>query len=336
MLVALSLLVAALLTILNGSLVAAEFAIVRVRRTRLEELAGLGHGEAADAIELVDRMDEYLGTTQIGVTAASLGVGWLGESAFAALIRTAFARWSTPVVHLVAGAVAFACVTLIHVIIGELVPKNLAVARADRYLMLLARPLRAIHRVLRPLTALLNFASRLVTRAFGARGQVPPPLSEGELKLVLMDSHEDGILTRGEASIILRAFEFADHHPTDVMAPAERVDFISLERRFDENLAVARSHMHSHLPLCRTGLDSAYAVVPMLDVLFCFLASNRAFECFAQPLLEIAPDLSQEEVLRRLRSSGARLAAVRDPATRKVLGVLTLQDILDSLVADVR
>lgn len=335
LLVILSLVAAGLLVLVNAVLVAAELSIVRVRRTRLEELAGLGHRAAAEAIELVDRMDEYLTTTQIGVTAVGLGVGWLGESAFADLVRIWIAPAREPVVHAIAGAAAFVLITLVHVVIGELVPKNLAIVRADRYLMALVTPLRVIHRIMRPLTAVVTLAARALTRAFGARESAPPPISESELKLVLMDSHEDGILTRGEAAIILRAFEFADRPTTESMTPAEKVDFISLSRSFEENLATARSHGHTHLPLCRTNLDSAFAVVSVLEVFFRFEASNATFERSAHPLVEIPPDLSQEGVLRRLKSTGAALAVVRDPSSRRVLGVMTLQNVLDSLVAGV-
>ncbi|MBX3234172.1 MAG: HlyC/CorC family transporter [Labilithrix sp.] len=331
----LSLALAFALVGVNGVFVAAEFAIVRVRRTRLEELVGLGHARATEAIELVDKMADYLTTTQIGVTATSLGVGWLGESAFSRLIAGVLPEGNDALAHLLAGGAAFLVVTFVHVVLGEIVPKNLAVVHADRYLIALAPPLRILHRVLRPLSVAFTAVAGAVQRVLGHRERTPSPLSEHELKLVMMDSHEDGVLTRGEASIILRAFEFADKHASEIMTPAEDVDYVSLSRTFEENLAVARAHMHTHVPLCRTGLDSAYALVSVLDVLFRFESSNEAFERAAKPLLEVPADLSQEEVLRRLKVSGAHLVVVRAAPARRVLGVVTLENVLGSLVAGV-
>ena len=134
------------LVVLNGVFVAAEFAIVRVRRTRLEELAGEGKEDAKVAIELVDQLSDYLTTTQVGITMASLGVGWIGENAFARLLSSlAPATFSSgPLLHGMASSLAFGFVTMLLVVIGEIVPKNLAITKADHFLMALARPLRAL------------------------------------------------------------------------------------------------------------------------------------------------------------------------------------------------
>lgn len=325
------------LVVANGVLVAVEFAIVRVRRTRLEELAGQGREEARQAIELVDQMSEYLTTTQVGVTAASLGVGWLGEGAFAQVFAALLPGSSGALVHGIAGSLAFALVTMIHVVVGEIVPKNLAIAKADRYLMALARPLRAMHRVLRPVSRVFTTLATWIQRALGHEHIPPASLSEQELKLVLTDSHEDGVLTEGEARIILRAFEFADKCAREIMVPADNVDYISLARSFEDNLAVARRHMHARLPLCETGLDSVIGIVGMKDVLLLrFEESNLAFERACRPLTKIADDLSQEEILRTFQSEGAQMGVVRDVGDRRTLGVVTLEDVLESLVGNVR
>jgi len=328
------------LVIVNGVFVAVEFAIVRVRRTRLEELAGEGQAAARRAIVVVDGVTEYLAVTQIGVTAASLGVGWFGEDSFARLFLLLLPGGHVPtaMVHVAAAMLAFLLITTLHVVVGELVPKHLAIRRAEHLLLSLARPLQVLHLVLRPLHWFFETLSAWTLRCLG-HGEVPrTPLTEEELKLVLMDSHEEGVLTEGEARIMIRAFEFADKDAEEILIAPEHVDFISLSRTFDENLAVLRRHMHARLPLCRAGLDSVVGVIGMRDAWPLLLRdkSNAAFEQAARPPIKIPVDLPQDAILRRLQEGRGQMGIVRDAGDEKTLGIVTLEDVLESLVGDVR
>jgi CBS domain containing-hemolysin-like protein len=329
------------LVAVNGVFVAAEFAIVRVRRTRLEELAGEGKDAARHAILLVDAVTEYLAVTQIGITAASLGVGWFGEDSFARLfILLLPAPHMIPraMVHVAAALLAFLLITTMHVVMGELVPKHLAIRRAEHLLLVLARPLRVLHVLLRPLHWFFETLSTWTLRRLG-HGEVPrTPLSEEELKLVLMDSHEEGVLTEGEAQIMIRAFEFADKDAEEILIAPEHVDFISLSRTFEENLAVLRQHMHARLPLCRAGLDSVVGVVGMKDAwpLLLHEKSNAAFEQAARPPIKIPVDLPQDGILRLLQEGRGQMGIVRDRDDQRTLGIVTLEDVLESVVGDVR
>ena len=328
------------LVLTNGVFVAAEFAIVRVRRTRLEELAGEGKEAAKHALLIVDHVSEYLAVTQIGITAASLGLGWIGEDSFARLFSLLLPAGllTSVILHGTAITAAFLCITTMHVVLGELVPKNLALRKTEHLLLFLARPLRILHVVLRPVLRLFERLSTWVLRCMGHGETHEQPLTEDELKLVLMDSHEEGVLTAGEATIIIRAFEFADKEATEIMIEAERVDFISLSRSFDQNLDVARRHMHARLPLCRIGLDSVMGTVSMKDVwpLLLLDESNAAFERAMRPLIKIPSDLSQDGILKRLQECRGQMGIVRDAADQKTLGIVTLEDVLESLVGDVR
>lgn len=328
------------LVLVNGVFVAAEFAMVRVRRTRLEELAGEGRGAAKRAILLVDHVGEYLAMTQIGITAASLGVGWLSESSLARLLSLLppAGRVPSAILHLAATAVAFLLITTILVVLGELVPKNLAMRRAEQLLLVLAPPLEILHIALRPGLRFFAKLSSWILQCMGHGAVSQPVLTEEELKLVLMDSHEEGVVTTGEAKIIVRAFEFADKQATEIMIPAERVDFISLSRSVEQNLEVAREHMHARLPLCRTGLDSVVGVVSMKDVwpLLRIEEANAAFERVSRCLIKIPFDLSQDQILRLFQEGRGQMGIVRDRGDRKTLGVITLEDVLESLLGDVR
>ncbi|HXJ79142.1 MAG TPA: hemolysin family protein [Candidatus Methylomirabilis sp.] len=328
------------LVVVNGVFVAAEFAIVRVRRTRLEELAGEGKEAAKQAILVVDGVTQYLAVTQIGITAASLGVGWFGEDSFAGLFTLLLPRAYLPgaMVHIAAAVLAFLLITTMHVVLGELVPKHLAIRRAEHLLIALARPLQVVHVALRPLHRFFETLSTWTLRLLG-HGEAPrTSLTEEELKLVLMDSHEEGVITAGEARIMIRAFEFADKDAEEVMIVSEHVDFISLSRTFEENLAVLRRHMHARLPLCRAGLDSVVGVVGMKDAWPLLLRekSNAVFEQAARLPIKIPADLPQDDILRLLQEGHGQMAIVRDRADQKTLGIVTLEDVLESLVGDVR
>lgn len=253
----LSILAILALVLVNGVFVAAEFAIVRVRRTRLEELAGLGTEAARRAIQL---------------------------------------------------------------------------------LLFVARPLQILHIVLRPIHRLFETLSTWILRRMGYGAVSQQPFTEDELKLVLMDSHEEGVITEGEVKIIIRAFEFADKRAEEIMIPAERVAYISLARVFEQNLVEAKKHMHARLPLCRAGLDSVEGVVSMKDAwpLLRIEESNAAFEWASRPPIKVPLDLSQDGILRLLQEGHGQMGVVRDRDDQKTLGIVTLEDVLESLVGDVR
>jgi CBS domain containing-hemolysin-like protein len=328
------------LILVNALWVAAEFAIVRVRRTRLEELAGQGVEAAKNAIIIIDGISEYLALTQIGVTVASLAVGWLAEDAIVQLLRLIYptADEVSLLSHAVAITTAFLVVTVLHIVLGEQVPKLLAVQSAERYLLLLALPLRVAHFIMRPFLRILERVSAWILRRMGHGVGTRAPLTEVELKLILAESHKGGVVTDGEAEIIVRAFEFADKQAVEVMIPAEKVSYISLERSLEQNLDTARVHMHARLPVCRSGLDSVIGTVSMKDVwpLLEHEKSNAAFERVCRRAIIIPIDLSQEDILKALRNARGQIGIVRDHANVKTLGIVTLEDVLESLVGDVR
>ena len=336
----LSILATLALVLVNGVFVAAEFAIVRMRRTRLEELAGQGTEAAKRAILVVDCVSEYLAVTQIGITAASLGVGWLGERTFADLFILLLPGNHAPsvIIHVAAATLAFLLITTMHVVVGELVPKNLGIRRPEHLLLFLARPLQILHIVLRPIHWFFEMLSTWILHCMGHGAVSQPPLTENELKLVLMDSHEEGVISEGEVKIIIRAFEFADKKAEEIMIAAERVAFISLARTVEQNLEVARQHRHARLPLCRTGLDSVVGVVSMKDVwpLLRLEEANAAFERASRPLIKIPAGLSQDGILRLFQEGHGQMGIVRDRDDQKTLGIVTLEDVLESLIGDVR
>jgi len=326
---------------LNGFFVAAEFAIVKVRRTRLEELAGQGIAAARVSIRCVDELDEYLSATQLGITVVSLGLGWIGESAFEGLLKLAFPTFfalETGYRHALATGISFLLITMLHVVLGELVPKNLAIQDAERVTLWISRPLSAFYLASRPLIQSFTWMANAVLHLIGYKNLGESPLTEHELKLVMKESREDGVISDSEAQIITRAFEFADKRVADIMVARDHVQVISLKRNLEENLATVRTRMHTRFPLCETDLNKVVGIVHMKDVWPQLLQqfSNEAFQKCARPPIFVDPALRQDQLMKLFQSCRAHLAIVQDPRTKQNLGIVTLENVLERLVGDIR
>lgn len=330
-----------ILVALNGFFVAAEFAVVKVRRTRLEELAGQGVREARISIRIVDQLDEMLSATQLGITLVSLGLGWIGESSFASLLVLLFPSTfseETGTLHAVALGVSFFLITMLHVVLGELVPKSMAIQNAEKMALWVSKPLTFFYRSSRPLIHAFTRLANFVLRRIGYHGLEEPPLTEQELKLVMKESSEEGVITESEAQIINRAFEFADKRTTDIMVPASEVDFVSLARPLDANLAVVRRHMHTRFPICRTDLNSVIGIAHMKDVWPVLLTdfSNTAFEKCARPAIFAEVHMRQDELMKIFQGRRGHMAIVQSHDRKMNVGIVTMEDVLVSLVGDFR
>lgn len=329
------------LVALNGFFVAAEFAIVKVRRTRLEELAGKGVKAARVSILMVDQLDEYLSATQLGITIVSLGLGWIGEESFYNLFLLMFPEQavSNPAAfHAIAISLSFLVITLLHVVLGELVPKSMAIQQAETVTLWVTRPLRWFYTAAKPAIVGFTMLANFILRLFGLHSAEEPPLSEDELRLVMKESHEDGVISESEAQIITKAFSFSDKRVQEIMIPAEKVQFLSLSRSVDENLATTRKRMYTRFPLVSSDLDSLIGVVHMKDA-WRELAedrSNLSFERTVRPAVFVDPGTRQDKLMKILKEARTHLAIVRDHGGSRVLGIVTLEDILEELVGDIR
>ncbi len=329
------------LVALNGFFVAAEFAIVKVRRTRLEELAGKGVKAARVSILMVDQLDEYLSATQLGITIVSLGLGWIGEKSFHQLfllLLPAHGPEHNAAFHTAALALSFLVITLLHVVLGELVPKSMAIQRSEDVTLWITRPLRWFYIAAKPAIVGFTMLANFILRLFGLHGEGEDPLSEEELKMVMRESHEDGVISESEAQIITKAFSFSDKRAGDIMISADRVQFLSLSRTVEENLETTSRRMYTRFPLCRTDLDSLVGVVHMKDAWreLSQTRSNASFEKTVRPAVFVDPKIRQDKLMKILKDARTHLAVVREPGTTKVLGVVTLEDILEELVGDIR
>jgi CBS domain containing-hemolysin-like protein len=337
----LRLMVVPLLVVLNGLFVAAEFSLVAVRKTRIEELVRVGAKGAHGAARAIDRLDRSIAATQLGITLASLGLGWVAEPALADLLVPLFSAlpggWSVAAAHSAAVVVAFLLITFLHVTFGELIPKNVALQATERTVLWLAAPLVVFSRLTRPLTLLMSGTANLVLRLFGyepAQGEESVHSVE-ELLLLIEDTEEAGVLDAETADYVENVFRLTGKKVRDCMIPADKMMALELNTPPDGVLEAVRKGAHTRMPVYEGNLDNIVGIVNTKNLFFLFsLKGVVVLEDALYPPLYLGPDESLATALRLFKKSRRPMALVRDDAG-KILGMLTLEDVLEEIIGDI-
>jgi CBS domain containing-hemolysin-like protein len=330
-----------ILVFLNGFFVASEFSIVKVRESRIRELAQKGKWQAQRAHSLITSMDEYLSATQLGITLASLALGWVGEPAFASLFEPLLkdlGGLSSIATHGLAATSAFLLITLLHIVLGELVPKSLAIQRADVVIRWIAAPLAVFHKISYPLIWILNGTANALLRLVGIVPMAESELahSEEELRMILADSQAKGVLDLDERKMLERVFNFADRSVRQVMVPSLEVDFLDLQKGVEDNLETARQHQHTRYPLCDGTLDHVTGIVHVKDLFRHRHATKKLqLELIKRPVQFVPESKYIKFLLTEFRHTRTHLAIVVDEYGATV-GIVTLEDILEELVGEIQ
>lgn len=335
------LVIALILVLLNGFFVASEFSIVKVRVTRIQELAQKGSVRALKAASVIDKMDEYLSATQLGITLTSLGLGWIGEPAFAELFAPLFMNFGRlqPVLsHSLAATAAFLTITFLHIVLGELAPKSIAIQRAVPVVLWTSPPLALFYKLSFPFIWALNGTARLLLKAIGLPpvGETELVHSEEELRLILAQSDERGVLDQDERRMLERVFDFGDRTVRQVMVPSTEVVFLDVRRSFVENIQIARKFQHTRYPLCDRNLDRIIGIVHVKD-LFAQedLGPDFDLNTVKRPAQFVPDSAPISSLLTDLRRTRTHLAIVVDEYGSTV-GIVTFDNILEELVGDIR
>jgi CBS domain containing-hemolysin-like protein len=333
---------ALLLVAANGFFVATEFAIVKVRSTRLQALVEDGRPGAANALKMTEKLDAYLSATQFGITLASLGLGWLGEPAFAHLLEPLLHRVvpesaAVGLSHSIAVAISFAIITFLHIVLGELAPKSMAIQRAEAVTLAVALPMRIFYFLLYPGIWLLNGVAGKVLHVFGLQqaGESHDAHGEDELRIILHSSAEAGAITTARAELLERVLEMAQKTARQVMVPRSQVKYLDLEEPLDKNIAEARAAGHTWQPVCRGDMDHVEGMVNAKDLFF--LLSRGELRSLAQvqrPVLFVPETATLEQLLSEFRRRRRQLALVVDEHGG-TSGIVTLADVVAEVVGDV-
>lgn len=322
----------------NAFFVAAEFALVSIRRSRVEELVAGGSRAARAVLRAQDDLDGYIAGTQVGITLASLGLGWIGEPALARLF-TPWMTWlpgvASPVAaHGVAVGVAFAAITVLHVVLGELVPKSLALQRTEATALRVAWAMGWIVRLLRPLIWSLNGAGNVVLRLLGLQGGAAHQAvhSVEELAILAGQSRAAGVIDRQELDLVTRGLRFGDRVAREAMVPRPGVVALDVAEPVPALIRKAAAARHTRLPLYMQTLDQIVGVLNVRRLLPALVegAPPADLRPFLRPPVFVPDVMRLDDVVRRLRQEHAELAVVVDEYGGTA-GIITLRDLVEEV-----
>jgi CBS domain containing-hemolysin-like protein len=335
------LLAIAALVFLNGFFVAAEFALVKIRMSQLEALAEEGNARAARAQTVAGNLDAYLSACQLGITLASLGLGWVGEPFLAELLQPFFALVginSQAVITSISFLLAFSVITFLHIVLGEQAPKILAIRKALAATLLVSRPLRVFYFVFRPAIWLLNASSNWILRHVFRTEPVQEgeiAHSEEELRLILDESERSDEVSSIGREILVNALDMRRRVVRDIMTPRGEVVYLDVEESFEMNLNKAIESRHTRFPLCRGHLDNAIGLIHIKELLPLVREPAPDLMKIRRELIPVPEMMSLEKLLNLFLVRHAHLAIVVDEYGGTV-GMVTMENILEELVGDIQ
>ncbi len=330
-----------ILVLANAFFVVSEFSIVKIRRTKLEELSSNGNSRARIALKITKRLDTYLSAIQLGITLASLGLGWIGEPSVSRLLEDIFGNMlsDNPILlHSISFTVAFSFITLLHVVLGELIPKSLAIQKTEKVVLIIAYPLYWFNRAFYPFIWIFD---RLAAGSLKMMGVTPASESdlahsEEEIRLIVNASQKGGVIDRTEGEIIRNAIDFSDIDAHEVMVPRQDIKCLFLSSSYEEVMDVVKKSRHTRFPLCSGDRDNVVGMVHMRDLL---VHSNEkpekdSLQKLAREILFVPENKSISEILHMMMRKRIHLAIVVDEYGGTA-GLLSMEDILEELVGEI-
>lgn len=336
-----------LLVLGNGFFVASEFALVAVRKSRIEALAAEGNANATRLLTLLNNLNAYISATQLGITLFSLGLGWVGEPAVAALLDPILIRVgdaaglpflsSGAVLHTISFAIAFSLITFLHIVFGELAPKTAALELSERVAMLVALPMQVFYRIFYPFIRLLDWTGTKTVRLFGLHpsNEHGSIYTEDEIRQLVRVSHESGHLNEEEQRLIDKVFEFSETTVREAMVPRTEIVAIPRSSTLEQIAKSFRQHGYSRLPVYRESLDEIAGFIHSKD-LMPFLLRPKLFkiEKVLQKPMYVVDTARLEDVLRQMQREKFHFGFVVDEHGG-VEGIITLEDLLEEIVGDI-
>jgi CBS domain containing-hemolysin-like protein len=337
---ALNILIVFFLVLANGFFVASEFSLVGVRRSRIVTLAEAGNARAKLLLQLVDNLNAYISATQLGITLASLALGWIGEPAIAHLLEIPLkGRISDTLLHTIAFTIAFSIITFLHIVLGELAPKTLALERAEKTALAIAWPMQMFYKIFRWPIRLLDWAGTRTVRLFGLHpsGEHASIYTEGELRQLVDISRRSGHLEQEEQELINSVFDFSGAEVREAMIPRTIVDAIPITATLEDTKHAFRTLGYSRLPIYRERVDDIVGILFRRD-LEPYLEEGQREKFNLEQLLHrpqfIPATAKLGAALKQMQASRAHLAVVIDEHGG-MEGIVTLEDLLEEIVGEI-
>ena len=325
---------------MNGFFVAAEFACVKIRPSRLETLIREGSRQAKYAKKLIDHLDASLSVTQLGITLASLGLGWVGEPAVATLILpiTHAIGLDDVIGHTIALALAFSIITGLHIVLGELTPKTMAIQNVEKIMLSVALPMLVFHRVMYPFVWLLNHVANWVAHRMGfhTASEGDDAHTEEEIRLLMEESHRQGLIDDTEVDFVDNVFDFTDLNVREIMTPRTDMVCLYLEDTMDENLHIILEEQLTRYPICHEDKDHIVGFLHVKDLMRVMAEGRKPnLRRLARKALIVPESMDVSVLLKTMQKQRSQMAIVVDEYGGTA-GMVTIEDIVEEIVGDIQ
>ena len=333
----------AILIAFTGFFVAAEFAIVKVRSSRIDQLVAEGKRGALAAKKVTTNLDEYLSACQLGITVTAMGLGWLGEPTIEKLLHPLFEKWNLnpSISSVLTFGLAFMIMTYLHVVVGELAPKTMAIQKAERVTLLLAGPLMMFYKVMYPFIWVLNGSARVVTGLFGLKPASEHEVAhtEEELRLILSDSYESGEINQAEYKYVNNIFEFDNRIAKEIMVPRTEIVGFYLEDSVEEHMKVIQNERYTRYPIFGEDKDDIIGMVNVKDFFIRYMTEDQkdlsSIRSYMRPIIEVMETTPIHDLLLQMQKKRIPMAVLYDEYGGTA-GIVTLEDILEEIVGEIR
>ncbi|THE10200.1 HlyC/CorC family transporter [Bacillus timonensis] len=338
-----NLVMVAILIALTAFFVASEFAIVKIRSTRIDQLVQEGNRSAIAAKTVISNLDEYLSACQLGITVTALGLGFLGETTVEAILHPIFGMLNIPTSFssVLSIALAFLIITFLHVVVGELAPKTIAIQKAERITLFFARPLIFFYRLMYPFIWVLNGSARLLTGIFGFKRISEHDIAhtEEELRLILSESFKSGEINQSEYKYVNNIFEFDDRVAKEVMVPRTEIIALDKEKSVQEILEIMTSEKYTRYPVVDGDKDHIIGLVNLKELLTDVVtgkgANGKTIEDYTRPIIHVIESIPIQELLAKMQRERVHMAILIDEYGG-TSGLVTVEDIIEEIVGEIR
>lgn len=332
----LMLILAFVFVLLNAFFVLSEFAIVKIRKSKLEELSKDGVKNAKMAYEITNSLDSYLSATQLGITISSLALGWIGEPAVAMLIEkpiNSIFETNATVIHSISFIISFTFITLLHVVLGELVPKSVAIATPEKSVLFVAKPLHAFWVIFKPFIAVFDFLAGGILKLIGIRpaGENEIAHSEEEIKIIVAESLKGGVLDSIETQIIKNAVDFSDTVAKEIMTPRKQMVCLNAQKSYEENYKKVIESKYTRFPYIDGSKDSVLGMIHIRDIL---QSDKKDFNKIVRKILIVPENSSIASILSMMNKERISAALVIDEYGG-TSGLITMEDIIEEVLGDI-
>ena len=339
-----NLILIALLIALTAFFVATEFAIVKVRMSRLDQLIAEGKKGAVSAKKVVTHLDEYLSACQLGITVTALGLGWLGEPTVEKILHPLFEHLNLDesVTHILSFGIAFALVTFLHVVVGELAPKTVAIQKAETITILFAGPIIWFYRIMYPFIWFLNGSARVLVGMFGLKPASEHEVahSEEELRILLADSYKSGEINKNELKYVNNIFEFDERTAKEIMVPRTEIVSISIDDTFSDVMNTIEKESYTRYPVVNGDKDNILGFINVKEFLTTKIMNKNNDEdlklkSFINPVIRVIETVPIHDLLVKMQKERIHIAILIDEYGG-TSGLVTVEDILEEIVGEIR